>query len=278
MALARDGSRYAARGLPTRSAGVKLASQMLSRSAVAIDWVEIPAGTLVRGTPLERVEAIARAHEDIAVQRGWISKEAPRAEVSVAAFAVSRTPISVAQWRLFAAQSGRFGTGDGQPADHPIDGVSWEAARAFCRWLSKQAGFVVRLPTETEWERAARGSDEREYPWGDRYASGCGNLADLAIGRTTAVGSFPRGASPFGVLDLVGNVDEWTATPYAPYPGAPPDVPALETWAKDPHITRGGGFFHHRDLARCARRHGLYRPQLGAGFRIVRDIADPAAP
>jgi toxoflavin biosynthesis protein ToxD len=249
---------------------------LLSRSAVAIDWVEIPAGKLLRGTPLERVDAVARAHADIAVQRGWICKEAPRSEVDVGAFAISRTPITVAQWRLFAAQSGRFGVGGGLPVDHPIDGVSWEQASSFCRWLSKQAGFVVRLPTEAEWERAARGDDEREYPWGDRYASGCGNLADLNIGHTTAVGSFPRGASPFGVLDLAGNVDEWTASLYAPYPGAPPDVPARETWARDPHVTRGGGFLHHRDLARCARRHGLYRPQLGAGFRIARSSTETA--
>jgi toxoflavin biosynthesis protein ToxD len=247
---------------------------LLSRSAVAIDWVEIPAGKLLRGTPLERVDAVARAHADIAVQRGWICKEAPRSEVDVGAFAISRTPITVAQWRLFAAQSGLFGVGGGLPVDHPIDGVTWEQASSFCRWLSKRAGFVVRLPTEAEWERAARGDDDREYPWGDRYASGCGNLADLNIGHTTAVGSFPRGASPFGVLDLAGNVDEWTASLYAPYPGAPPDVPARETWARDPHVTRGGGFLHHRDLARCARRHGLYRPQLGAGFRIARSSAE----
>jgi toxoflavin biosynthesis protein ToxD len=248
---------------------------MLSRSAVAIDWVQVPAGKLVRGTPLERVDAIARAHADIAVQRGWISKEAPRSEVDVPAFAISRTPITVAQWRLFAAQSGCYGVSSGLAADHPIDGVSWAEANSFCRWLSKQAGYLVRLPTETEWERAARGDDDREYPWGDRYTSGCGNLADLSIGQTTAVGSFPRGASPFGVLDLAGNVDEWTASLYAPYPGAPPDVPAVEAWANDPHVTRGGGFLHHRDLARCARRHGLYRPQLGAGFRIARSCAEP---
>jgi formylglycine-generating enzyme required for sulfatase activity len=245
---------------------------MLSRSAVAIDWVEVPAGTLVRGTPLECVDAIARAHSDIAVQRGWIAKEAPRTELWVPAFAIARTPITVAQWRLFAAQSGRYGASSVLPPDHPIDAVSWQDANGFCRWLSARAGYAVRLPTETQWERAARGGDGREYPWGEAYASGSGNLADLGIGHTTPVGSFPRGMSPFGVLDLAGNVDEWTGSLYAPYPDAPADVPSVEAWANDPHITRGGAFCHHRDLARCARRHGLYRPHLGAGFRIVRDV------
>nr|WP_277924679.1 SUMF1/EgtB/PvdO family nonheme iron enzyme [Microbacterium ureisolvens] len=94
------------------------------------------------------------------------------------------------------------------------------------------------------------------------------------IGGTTPVGSFPDGASPFGVLDMAGNVDEWTSTRYAPYPGAPADVPVLETWAFDPHITRGGAFRHDRDLARCARRHGAYEADLaaiGVGFRLAAD-------
>jgi toxoflavin biosynthesis protein ToxD len=72
-------------------------------------------------------------------------------------------------------------------------------------------------------------------------------------------------------MDLVGNVDEWTSSVYAPYPDAPAQVPDVEAWASDPHITRGGGFMHHRDLARCARRHALYPPMRGAGFRLVRD-------
>jgi formylglycine-generating enzyme required for sulfatase activity len=69
---------------------------------------------------------------------------------------------------------------------------------------------------------------------------------------------------------LAGNVDEWTSTLYGPYPGAPEDVVAIEAWALDPHITRGGSWRQHRDLARCARRHSVYPGGLGAGFRLVR--------
>jgi toxoflavin biosynthesis protein ToxD len=159
------------------------------------------------------------------------------------------------------------------PSRHPIDGVRWEQAQRFCVWLSDRLGELFRLPTEDEWERAARGDDTREYPWGDEYDANCANLAEARLGGTTPVGSFPRGASPFGVLDLAGNVDEWTATVYAPYPGAPADVPARESWALDPHVTRGGSWRQHRDLARCARRHGVYPGNLGAGFRLVREEA-----
>lgn len=236
-----------------------------------MDWVEIPSGRVVQGTPVEDVDAIASAHADIGVERSWIAKEAPRREVDVPSFAISRTPVTAEQWSHFASAVGAWSPQQLHGLDHPIDGVRWDEATQFCNWISDKYGMRIRLPTETEWERAARGGDAREYPWGARYESGRGNLKDLSIGRTTPVGSFPKGASPFGVLDLAGNVDEWTASPYAPYPGAPPDVSVVESWAADPHVTRGGGFMHNRDLARCSRRHGIYGNGRGAGFRLVRE-------
>lgn len=242
------------------------------RADLVIDWVEIPSGILVRGTPSEDVDRIAAAHADLGVQRSWIAKEAPRSEVNVTGFAIARTPVTVEQWSLFSAETGGWEPAERLGEQHPIDGVRWEEASRFCTWLADKYGWRVRLATETEWERAARGGDAREYPWGDRYEPGRANLADLRLRRTTPVGSFPTGASPFGLLDLVGNVDEWTATPYAPYPGAPAGAPSVDqanTVATDPHVTRGGGFIHGRDLARCARRHGLFPPSHGAGFRLV---------
>lgn len=80
------------------------------------------------------------------------------------------------------------------------------------------------------------------------------------------------------MLDLAGNADEWTSTRYAPYPGAPAEVPATEEWAFDPHITRGGAFRHDIDLARCARRHGAYERDLaaiGVGLRLAADADTP---
>jgi formylglycine-generating enzyme required for sulfatase activity len=150
-----------------------------------------------------------------------------------------------------------------------VQEVGWDDASAFCVRAADALGLPVRLPTESEWERAARGDDPREYPWGDAFDARCANLAEAGLGRPARVGSFPRGASWAGVLDLAGNVDEWTSDLYAPYPGASPDVPQTEPWAHDPHVTRGGSHVHHRDLARCARRHGVFGHRAGAGLRLA---------
>ncbi|MFI0901122.1 formylglycine-generating enzyme family protein [Streptomyces sp. NPDC020983] len=242
--------------------------------AEQVDWVEVPAGLLHRGTPAEEVTAVAGRYADTGALPEWFMKESPRTRIHVPAFRIARTPVTVGRWALFAEATGAPVPHGAQ--DHPVIGIPWAAAVAYCRWLGGRLGLGVRLPTEDEWERAARGDDGREFPWGEEYRPGLANLVDLGIGTTTPVGAFPEGASPFGVLDMAGNADEWTSTPYAPYPGAPAEVPATEPWAFDRHITRGGAFRHDRDLARCARRHGAYEPDLeaiGVGFRL----AAPAA-
>ncbi|WP_136024198.1 formylglycine-generating enzyme family protein [Microbacterium sp. K27] len=235
-----------------------------------IEWVDIPAGALQRGTPLDQVDALTVRYAHTGVPRAWYEKETPRTQVVVPAFRLARTPVTVAQWRVFAEATGARALSGID--EHPVVGVSWDEATAYAAWIGSQLGVDARLPTEDEWERAARCDDTREFPWGDEYVQGRANLFDLGLGTTTPVGSFPDGASPFGVLDMAGNVDEWTSTLYAPYPGAPDDVPAVEDWAADPHITRGGAFRHDVDLARCARRHGAYEEDLvavGIGLRLA---------
>lgn len=230
------------------------------------DLILVPAGTLQRGTPSEEIEGVVARHADLALPRSYFAKETPRAEVEVPAFWIGRVPVTCADHEEHCREVG----------SEPVPGpehvpviLSYESALTFCAWLSERWSEPVGLPTEIQWERAARGDDDREYPWGDEFDPTRANLAEARIGDLTPVGSFPTGASPFGVLDLVGNVDEWTSSTYAPYPGADADVPTGEEWAVDPHVTRGGSFFHHRDLARCARRHALYAPLVTAGFRIV---------
>jgi toxoflavin biosynthesis protein ToxD len=234
----------------------------------AIDWVRIPGGTVHRGTPADEIEATYSRHSDLQVDVEWFRKEAPRTEVQVPAFRIARTPVTNAEWLSFAEATGRSRP-DGTP-DQPVTGLPWADAAAYCDWLTRQTGQRIRLPTEDEWERAARGDDTREYPWGDDYDPKRANLQEYGAGRPLPVGSFPDGASPFGVLDLAGNCDEWTSTLYAPYPGAPAAVPQEELYAIDPHVTRGGAWFHGRDLARCARRHAAFEAgYTGIGFRLA---------
>lgn len=233
-------------------------------------WIDIPAGTLTRGTPCEDVAAILARHDDLDVDIAWFRKECPRAEVPMPAYRIARTPVTWADWEFFARDTRLTNLSQTRPPDHPVTGVAWDEAVAYCAWLSDQLGAQVRLPSEDEWERAARGADAREYPWGNTYRPGLANLHDIDSGGTLPVGSFPAGASPFGVLDLAGNCDEWTASVYHPYPGAPAEVPQVDAFAHDRHITRGGAWFHDRDLARCPRRHGLYEESYtGVGFRIA---------
>jgi formylglycine-generating enzyme required for sulfatase activity len=237
-----------------------------------IDWVAIPAGTLPRGTPTAELDNVVARHADLDGGRGlprhYFAKECPRAAVRVGRFLLARTPVTVGQWIAFAAATGTSFT-PLVPPDHPVTDRSWEEAEAFCAWAAELTGLPVRLPAEIEWERAVRGDDAREYPWGDVWDPHRANLLELGVGASLPVGQLPAGASPFGILDMAGNVDEWTGTLYAPYPGALPEVPAVEQWAADPHVTRGGGHHHARDLARCARRHGVYPPTAGAGLRLA---------
>ncbi|HZC27627.1 MAG TPA: SUMF1/EgtB/PvdO family nonheme iron enzyme [Actinopolymorphaceae bacterium] len=237
----------------------------------AVDWVSVPTGIVHRGTPADQVAAVFDRHSDLPVDVEWFRKEAPRTQVFVPSFRIARTAVTNAQLSLFADDTGRRRP-SAEP-DHPVTGLAWADADAYCSWLSDRIGDAVRLPTENEWERAARGDDTREYPWGDEFDPRLANLHEHGAGGTLPVGSLPAGASAFGVLDMAGNCDEWTSTTYAPYPGAPANVPGTDTFAIDRHVTRGGAWFHARDLARCARRHGAYDTGLvGIGFRLASSL------
>jgi formylglycine-generating enzyme required for sulfatase activity len=240
-------------------------------AATPFDWVTIPAGAVRRGTPAADIADVVRRHADLRLPRSYFAKEAPRTEISVPAFDIVRVPVTRAQWNDFAAAAPDVGFAPLDHPDFPVDDVTGVDAGRFAAWWAPRAGAPIALPAEIQWERTARGDDAREYPWGDDWDPQAANVAALGVGDYLPVGSLPRGASPFGVLDLAGNVDEWTRDRYAPYDGAPADVPQVESWANDPHVTRGGSFRQDRDLSRCARRHGLYDSFRGAGFRLVRE-------
>ena len=173
--------------------------------------------------------------------------------VDVEAFELARTPVTNEQYERFVTEEGATAPPHWPaPPDHPVTFVDWHEAAAFCAWAGG------RLPTEAEWEKAARGTDGRTYPWGDeedesRAAVGAG----IKHGSTSPVGSHPDGASPYGLLDMAGNVWEWTSTEYPP----------------GERVLRGGSFASPGlAWARCTMRsHSRpVRRQSHIGFRVAR--------
>ena len=190
--------------------------------------------------------------------------------------------------------------------NRPVVGITWYEAAAYCRWLTKQlqgAGSNLRawkdnqvitmdlqsqichvqLPSEAEWEKAARGADGRRYPWGAQWREDHANTKEAELGQTSAVGLFPAGASPYGCLDMVGNVWEWTRSrwgrdvmrPDFSYPYVADDGREASSSPAVP-VLRGGSWGSNERDARCASR-GRNAPDLfsnGIGFRVVLSLED----
>ena len=159
--------------------------------------------------------------------------------------------------------------------------MSWHDARAYCDWLSEEKGREYRLPTEAEWEKAARGDqDVRAYPWGDDFDPGKCNIKDTGIGGTSPVGMFAAGVSPYGCLDMSGNVWEWTQSLWGrdeskPDYGYPYDYADGRENTKAENevlrVVRGDSFGSDRQLVRCAIRF-RFNPRYrydNLGFRVV---------
>jgi len=156
-------------------------------------------------------------------------------------------------------------------ATSPVVGVSWYEANAYCKWLSEETLQTYRLPTEAEWELAARGTDERLWPWGISFAvkDGYANTLESNIGETTIVGLFPEGKSPFGLLDCAGNVWEWCSSIYMGYPYNSKD--GRENFGGyRPRCHRGGSWLNPKEYAICANRDRYFPGDrhYDLGFRV----------
>ncbi|MBP1468557.1 SUMF1/EgtB/PvdO family nonheme iron enzyme [Candidatus Chloroploca sp. M-50] len=196
------------------------------------------------------------------------------------AFWIARLPITNAQWQVWVAQGGEAAPfADDDDLNHPnqpVVGVTWEEAKAYCAWLTRElaaalpVGWVIRLPTEVEWEAAARGQAARRYPWGDTWREDSAAMADDRATRgaswTVPVGCYPTGATPEGLLDMAGNVWQWTLDRYHSYPGSEKPF-TRETLV----VVRGGGYNTDRTLVRCGARgwNHPYYTLHDQGFRVV---------
>jgi len=234
-----------------------------------IGLLKVPAGEFIMGS------------EDITAE------EKPQHIVYLPTFYIAKYPVTAAQYRAFAQESG-YNTSDKDslkgPDTHPVVNVNWHDALAYARWQG------LNLPTEAEWEKAARGADGRVYPWGDEWRENHANTAEYwekqkqpagfwerlrrrapAERGTTPIGFFsPAGDSPYGCADMSGNVWEWTHSLYQDYPYRAEDGREDARKSGD-RVLRGGSFNLNRDLARCALRLRL-NPDYShwdGGFRVV---------
>lgn len=166
--------------------------------------VSIPAGEFLMGTDYAKSDDFNK----------------PQHKVSLPAYEIDKYPVTNAQYAQFVAATHHRAPLDwkqGKIPDnkvtHPVTMVSWYDAKAYCEWAGK------RLPSEAEWEKAARGTDGRRWPWGDLMDPSRINTY-YNVGSTTPVTDYPKAASPYGLFDMAGNVSEWTATEFRPYSGS----------------------------------------------------------
>lgn len=196
--------------------------------------------------------------------------ERPAAKVYVTAFLIDIYEITNAQYKLFDNQF------EGDPASEcdlcPVTGITWEEAKNYCEWAGK------RLPTEAEWEKAARGSQRLKWPWGNSFRKNAANVLENEESQSNAespsgpvpVGSFPQGASVFGVFDMAGNVWEWTDSFYSPYKN---NLDLDVRYQKQYRVLRGGSWENIHENTRTTFRHPLHPDTKlpNIGFRCAID-------
>ena len=249
---------------------------MSELEALIPQMIDIPAGPALVGTPERALSGLARSYGGT---RESYREESPQHELHLPAFAIAATPVTAALYAAYVADSGaatplawRGAQPPAQRRDHPVVDVSWREALAFCAWLTGRAGAPFRLPSEAEWERAARGPDGRAFPWGEAFDPGLANTREGGRLGTTPVGSYPAGASPCGALDMAGNVWEWTASLDGLYPYRPDD--GREAAGPGRRILRGGCYANPHGFARCACRFRL-GPDVRNEFTGFRLAAGP---
>ncbi|MGH8477776.1 MAG: formylglycine-generating enzyme family protein [Methylococcales bacterium] len=229
-----------------------------------IAWVEIPAGAFLYGE--------GSAQQTIELPTFWIAKY-PITHCQYQTFIDAGGYEEASWWRDLIQpkpENSRW-----PQSNRPRTNVNWYEAVAFCRWFSAMLGFEedsIRLPSEQEWEKAARGEKASVYPWGNEYRSGFANIDEKYskagswyLEQSSAVGLYPHGASPYGVEDLAGNVWEWCRNQYDK-----PDETIPDT-SRNRRVLRGGSWFNYAVFARSDFRSQAVpvARDVGAGFRVL---------
>lgn len=251
--------------------------------------IEIPAGSYIAGSATaERQTAYddyqKTAGRDSARQGNWFEREQERHEANLLPYRIDRTPVTNRAYAEFVADTGetppfvseqvwkrqgfvqhydtevaRFNwSGPTPPAgreDHPVVLVTWDQARAYCAWRGDVVHQERQLPTAAQFEKIARGPGGTAYPWGPAYDATKLNSAVAGPNDTTPVGSYPDGASPYGALDVAGNVFQWTSTP----------------WSDGKMTVKGSAWDDYGGLGRAAAQHGrrVWVKHAIVGFRCA---------
>ncbi len=243
------------------------------------DMVLIPAGEFTMGS-------------DPNLDPDAVDDEQPQHSLHLPGYYLARTPVTNAQYAAFIQATGysapyywKGGQPPGGAQDHPVVNVTWHDALAYCDWLAQASNKPYRLPSEAEWEKGARGSEGSIYPWGNQWDAARCNSKETSqgdtspplhvyAGSTTPVDAHPDGASPYGLLDMAGNVWEWTSSIHQAYPYDPADGrEELDAGADARRVIRGGASVNEAWRLRCASR-GSDLPDFlfyDRGFRVALD-------
>ncbi|HEX8731981.1 MAG TPA: SUMF1/EgtB/PvdO family nonheme iron enzyme [Ktedonobacterales bacterium] len=228
-------------------------------------FCEVPAGIFLMGSD---VQLDPHSHAD----------EWPATDVPTDKYAIATYPVTIAEYQLFLRAQGKTLPARHGGEDHPVTDISWYDAWRYAAWLSACSGSQWRLPTEAEWEKAARWDPRtnrsRAYPWGDAFDPRRCNTYESRVETTTVIGRYSDGKSSLGAYDMAGNVVEWTRSPFVRYPYSPDQ--GLETPQDDVIVVcRGGSWNTGGWEARCAYRSEAMASQTHApyiGMRLVRGV------
>jgi len=234
--------------------------------------VFVPEGEFIMGSSAAEVEPLK---EQNSVWEEEFDSETPVRSVFSNDFSIGKYLVTNSQYAEFVASTDHrppeHWKGRKPPVEwltHPVVEVSWHDANEYCRWLSEEKGREFRLPSEAEWEKAARGENGFIYPWGNEFDSGRCNMGDTGIRATSPVGIFNGGKSPYGCMDMSGNVMEWCGTKWMDGHGTHDEEMDEDVKGDDRRVLRGGGFWDSGAYVRCAFRD-WYDPDSDIGFRVV---------